>query len=29
MLSGVGPADQLTALGIDVVANIPEVGQNL
>ncbi|HET7055681.1 MAG TPA: GMC family oxidoreductase N-terminal domain-containing protein [Thermomicrobiales bacterium] len=27
--SGVGPADQLHALGIDVVADLPGVGQNL
>ncbi|TDB75472.1 GMC family oxidoreductase [Micromonospora sp. KC723] len=29
MLSGIGPADQLTALGIPVVADLPEVGRNL
>jgi choline dehydrogenase-like flavoprotein len=29
MLSGVGPAWQLEALGIPVVADLPEVGQNL
>lgn len=29
MLSGVGPEDQLTKLGIDVVLDAPEVGQNL
>ncbi len=29
MLSGVGPAEHLTANGIDVVKNIPGVGQNL
>jgi choline dehydrogenase len=29
MLSGVGPADQLDAHGIDVVADLPGVGQNL
>jgi choline dehydrogenase len=29
MLSGVGPADDLRALGIDVVASLPGVGQNL
>jgi choline dehydrogenase len=29
MLSGVGPADQLRALGIDVVADVPGVGENL
>jgi choline dehydrogenase len=29
MLSGVGPADHLRALGIDVVADLPGVGQNL
>ena len=29
MLSGVGPADDLRALGIDVVADVPGVGQNL
>ncbi|MEM9139062.1 MAG: GMC family oxidoreductase N-terminal domain-containing protein [Pseudomonadota bacterium] len=28
-LSGVGPADHLSALGIDVVHDAPEVGQNL
>ena len=28
-LSGVGPADQLAALGIDVVQDLPGVGQNL
>ncbi|QFU91302.1 GMC family oxidoreductase [Amycolatopsis sp. YIM 10] len=27
--SGVGPADELTALGIDVVADLPGVGRNL
>ncbi|MEP0393006.1 MAG: GMC family oxidoreductase N-terminal domain-containing protein [Erythrobacter sp.] len=29
MLSGIGPADHLKALGIDVSANLPGVGQNL
>ncbi len=29
MLSGVGPADELRRLGIDVVADVPEVGKNL
>src|SRR3989442_153951 len=29
MLSGIGPADHLTALGIPVVADLPGVGQNL
>ncbi len=29
MLSGLGPADQLRAHGIDVVADLPGVGQNL
>ncbi|MGH7384305.1 MAG: GMC family oxidoreductase [Candidatus Rokuibacteriota bacterium] len=29
MLSGVGPADHLRAVGIDVVADLPGVGQNL
>jgi choline dehydrogenase len=29
MLSGVGPADHLRAHGIDVVADVPGVGQNL
>ncbi|TNH28071.1 FAD-binding protein [Micromonospora orduensis] len=29
MLSGIGPADLLTALGIPVVADQPQVGQNL
>jgi choline dehydrogenase len=29
MLSGIGPASQLRALGIDVVADIPGVGANL
>jgi choline dehydrogenase len=29
MLSGVGPADELSALGIDVVADLPGVGHNL
>lgn len=29
MLSGVGPAEQLQALGIPVVADLPGVGQNL
>jgi choline dehydrogenase len=29
MLSGIGPADQLTALGIPVVADLPDVGRNL
>ncbi|KAL4912428.1 GMC oxidoreductase-domain-containing protein [Aspergillus aurantiobrunneus] len=29
MLSGVGPADHLEELGIPVVADIPEIGQNL
>ena len=29
MLSGVGPADQLTALGINLVNDLPGVGQNL
>ena len=28
MLSGIGPADHLTALGIPVVADLPGVGQN-
>ena len=29
MLSGVGPAEQLESLGIDLVHNLPGVGQNL
>lgn len=29
MLSGVGPADHLSELGLDVVADVPGVGQNL
>ncbi|MGH7075880.1 MAG: GMC family oxidoreductase, partial [Stellaceae bacterium] len=29
MLSGIGPAEQLRALGIDVVADLPGVGRNL
>lgn len=29
MLSGIGPADDLAALGIDVVADLPGVGANL
>ncbi|MEU7769392.1 GMC family oxidoreductase N-terminal domain-containing protein [Nocardia sp. NPDC049190] len=29
LLSGVGPADQLRAQGIDVVADVPGVGENL
>jgi choline dehydrogenase len=29
LLSGLGPADELRALGIPVVADIPEVGRNL
>ena len=29
MLSGIGPADHLRTLGIDVVADLPGVGQNL
>ena len=29
LLSGVGPADELRALGIDVVADSPKVGRNL
>lgn len=29
LLSGMGPADELAALGIDVVADLPEVGRNL
>ena len=29
LLSGLGPADDLRALGIDVVADLPEVGRNL
>ncbi|MEJ8854837.1 GMC family oxidoreductase N-terminal domain-containing protein [Variovorax robiniae] len=29
LLSGIGPADQLRALGINVAADQPEVGQNL
>jgi choline dehydrogenase len=29
MLSGIGPADQLKALGIEVVADLPGVGANL
>ena len=29
MLSGIGPADQLRALGIDVTADLPGVGENL
>jgi choline dehydrogenase len=28
-LSGIGPADQLRALGLDVVADLPGVGENL
>jgi choline dehydrogenase-like flavoprotein len=28
-LSGIGPAWQLEALGVDVIADLPEVGQNL
>jgi choline dehydrogenase-like flavoprotein len=29
LLSGIGPADQLRALGIDVTADLPGVGENL
>jgi choline dehydrogenase-like flavoprotein len=29
LLSGLGPADELRALGVDVVADLPEVGRNL
>jgi choline dehydrogenase len=29
LLSGIGPADELRALGIDVVVDVPEVGRNL
>lgn len=29
LLSGIGPAQSLSALGISVVADVPEVGQNL
>ena len=29
MLSGIGPADDLTSLGLDVVHNLPGVGENL
>ncbi len=29
LLSGLGPADELRALGLDVVADLPEVGRNL
>jgi choline dehydrogenase len=29
MLSGIGPAEKLQALGIDIVADLPGVGQNL
>jgi len=29
MLSGIGPADELTAAGIEVVTDLPGVGQNL
>jgi choline dehydrogenase len=29
MLSGIGPAEKLSALGIEVVADSPDVGQNL
>ena len=29
LLSGIGPKDQLASLGIDVVQNLPGVGQNL
>jgi choline dehydrogenase len=29
LLSGIGPADHLKALGIDVIADLPGVGQNL
>jgi choline dehydrogenase len=29
MLSGIGPADRLAALGVPVVADLPEVGRNL
>ncbi len=29
MLSGIGPADHLQAMGIDVVRNLPGVGENL
>jgi choline dehydrogenase len=29
MLSGIGPADKLGALGIEIVADSPDVGQNL
>lgn len=29
LMSGLGPADELRAMGIDVVADMPEVGRNL
>ncbi|KAL8727917.1 MAG: hypothetical protein Q9181_005530 [Wetmoreana brouardii] len=29
MLSGIGPADRLKSLGIPIVADIPQIGQNL
>jgi len=29
MLSGIGPAEQLTSVGIPVVKNIPGIGENL
>jgi choline dehydrogenase len=29
LLSGIGPPDELRALGVDVVADVPEVGRNL
>ena len=29
MLSGLGPEDRLKSLGIPVIADIPEIGQNL
>jgi choline dehydrogenase len=29
LLSGIGPADELTEIGIDVVAHLPAVGRNL
>jgi choline dehydrogenase len=29
LLSGIGPADHLRAVGVDVVADLPGVGENL